>query len=208
MFKGIPAALGVLCPFSIYIATHNESKTSQIHTKAPSIPFPARSPASASSWNSQQRFFSRTPLRNADPGPSQQPRRPRLASREEVYKARNRSLLMYTTAVVRLFPSSPLFSLPRSNSAHDIDHWWYWRHLCRRPALSRLLRRDRVRGYARRRHGPVRGRPARPRRGRAADQGPLQRGRVRAVAVVVRAPAEVRHGPPWRNQSGVLSSEE
>lgn len=38
-------------------------------------------------------------------GPSKTPRRnggPRFASRDEVYRARNRSLLMYTSAVVRL----------------------------------------------------------------------------------------------------------
>jgi hypothetical protein len=58
------------------------------------------------------------------------------------------------------------------------DRRGHRRDVRRRAALPRVLRRDGLRGDAGGRHGAVRARAARPRRRRAAHQGPLQRGLV------------------------------
>ena len=116
----------------------------------------------------------RTLSTRAQPPPKSH--RARVVSARELYAQRNRSLFMYTSAVVRASSFFPPPARPRvppvpesnrtptptrsethwpvASSAH-IDRPCRRRILCRRTTLSHVLRRDRFRRHPRRRHGPL-----------------------------------------------------
>jgi hypothetical protein len=95
-------------------------------------------------------------------------------------------------------------SLHPTSLTSAADRRGHWRDVRRRAALPRVLRRDGLRGDAGGGHGALRARAARPRRRRAAHQGPLQRGLVRAAPVGLPGATEVRDRAPGRDEPRVL----
>ena len=146
------------------------------------------------------------------PTPPTPPPRPRrmenFQSAKDVYKARNRTLLMYSSAVVR--PLLPLTDLP---SSPPLVYFFTWtatdnsnprRHLRLRASLQGLLLRHWVRRHAAGRERALRRRALGSRRGRSQDQSPFQRGPLEPAALDVYAPTEIRGSFTWRDELGVL----
>lgn len=127
-------------------------------------------------------------------GPRRQPQT-RYQTPEEAFGAKNRKLLLYTSAVVRLylFSSILLPSIVLNQVTHNLGYIRARRLIRRCPPLSRILRRDRLRWDAKNRHRlALHARTDGPCRKCAKNKGALQRGQVGDSALELRAVAAVR----------------
>jgi hypothetical protein len=146
------------------------------------------------------------PLSTHNPPPTKSPRA-RVVSARELYAQRNRSLFMYTSAVVST----------RLVSRHALSHVLnceYADNLCCRcilcccTAVPYVLCGNRIRGYARRWYWAIRGRPPRTCRRRKTYQSAFQCRPERATSLDVYASAEIRDGATGRDKSRILQGEE
>ena len=155
---GVPRPHVRVSPMLIHIPSAIEAEASSQQGLSPCTPpraAPHVSPfARRGPWrsNSTSSAPPPPPSRAPPPGPNH-----RFKTRQEVYAARNRTLLMYTTAVVRslLLPTTPPYSSGRSKSARRPDYRRHWRNVRGGPALPHVLCRDRLRGHPQGRHGQV-----------------------------------------------------
>ena len=145
------------------------------------------------------------PLSTHKPPPTKSPRA-RVVSARELYAQRNRSLLMYTSAVVST----------RFVSRHAISHilnWEYADNLCCRCILRcrtvvpHVLCGNWICGHARCWHWAIRGRPPRTRRRRKTYQSAFQCRPERATSLDVYASTEIRDGATGRDESRILQGE-
>ena len=154
---GVPRPHARVNPMLIHIPSAIEAEASSQQGLSPRTPPhapPHVSPfARRGSWRSNSTSSAPAPpsSRAPPPGPNH-----RFKTRQEVYAARNRTLLMYTTAVVCSLPlpTTPLHLSGRSKSPRP-DHRRHWRDVRGSPAVPDVLRRDRLRGHSQGRHGQV-----------------------------------------------------
>jgi len=145
------------------------------------------------------------PLSTQKP-PTKSPRA-RVVSARELYAQRNRSLFMYTSAVVSI----------RFVSRHAISHiltWEYADNLCCRcilrcrTAVPYVLCGNWIRGYARCWYWAIRGRAPCTRRRCKTYQSAFQCRPERATSLDVYASAKIRDGATGRDESRILQGEE
>ncbi len=139
------------------------------------------------------------------PPPPKSPRA-RVVSARELYAQRNRSLFMYTSAVV-----SPRFA-SRCAVVHILNRQYADNLCCRRilrcrTAVPYVLCGNRVRWNTRCRHWAIRGRAPRTHRRGKAHQSALQRRPERATSLEVYASTEIRDGASGRDESRILQGE-
>lgn len=114
-------------------------------------------------------------------------RLPPRVSRQQVYAAKNKALLMYTSAVVCLFISKELVKLSLS-----LDRVRCRSDLRSGPPVPNVLRRDRIRWNAKSRDRKIRTRAAGACGRCTPIQSPFQCRPFRATSVDLYAPTEVR----------------
>jgi hypothetical protein len=113
---------------------------------------------------------------------------------KDVYKAKNRTLLMYTSAIVRY----PTTAVPPTSHLR-IDHNCSWNNICICASLPYVLRGNRLCWHAQCWHGPLRGGQTRSYRRCTTNQGSFQRRQVETTSVELHAAAEVCDGVTWRD---------
>jgi hypothetical protein len=164
----------------------------------------SRCPHRASLWRKGTLLC--RPLSTHKPPPTKSPRA-RVVSARELYAQRNRSLFMYTSAVV-----STRF-VPRHAISHILN-WEYADNLCCRcilrcrTAVPYVLCGNWIRRYARCWHWTIRGRAPRTHRRRKTYQSAFQCRPERATSLDVYASAEIRDGTTRRDESRILQGEE
>ncbi len=146
------------------------------------------------------------PLSTHKPLPTKSSRA-RVVSARELYAQRNRSLFMYTSAVV-----STRF-VSRHAISHILNREFADNLCCRcilrcRTAVPYVLCGNWIRGYARCWYWTVRGRAPRTRRRRKTYQSAFQCRPERATSLDVYASAEIRDGATGRDESRILQGEE
>jgi hypothetical protein len=124
------------------------------------------------------------------------PMGPRFPSPREHYRARNRTLFMYTSAIVRIPPPNFILSIPAIKAVLPVYN--NTRNIiCSCSTLSSVLCCNRLRRRPCDRLSTLRFRSSNTHRDRQTYQSALQRGYISCIGLDVHASAKIRHGASW-----------